>query len=245
MQIHARKRISRRMSERGKPYHGVEPLNGGVNLRLKLVRSSKKLYDLRSYLYRSCGSLSIKNAMKWYKYSPWPIVRGGGWCQESEDLFVHCLSTSSSLPTPSSCLITASGIEVKLLGAMNLTGQIRMAGKASENTKMICTAMGREGNSIMVYVVTCARPSVAHPIPRDMMVHEITMPTHTTTIDKTNGFKTTPKMSVLVGEVLGFQRSALCLLSRAPMSFSSDWTQTSQRPMSVDSHVLDLFYIRD
>lgn len=79
-----------------------------------------------------------------------------------------------------------------------------------------------------------------HPCYRPM-----TPPTPTTTTDTKIGRKNLHKM-IVHGEVLAdLSRSGLFPLNRVPTSSSLVWIQTSQRPMSVDSHVLELFYIRD
>ena len=66
-------------------------------------------------------------------------------------------------------------------------------------------------------------------------------PTTTTTDTKIG-----PKKMIAHGEVLAdLSRSGLFPLNRVPTSSFLVWIQTSQRPMSVDSHVLELFYTRD
>jgi len=67
----------------------------------------------------------------------------------------------------------------------------------------------------------------------------------TTTTDIKIGRKNLHKMIVHGVVLAGLSRSGLFPLNRVPTSSSWVWIQTSQRPMSVDSHVLELFYIRD
>jgi len=77
----------------------------------------------------------------------------------------------------------------------------------------------------------------------------MTAPT-TTTITRTTtetkiGRKNLHKTIVHGEVVVDLSRSGSFPLSQVPTSSSLDWIQTSQRPMSVDSHVLELFYTRD
>lgn len=85
------------------------------------------------------------------------------------------------------------------------------------------------------------RLSISRPTNTLIITTELVMTTPI--ID--NKIGTMGRMTVRGVAQLDLSRNVSYLPSQVPMSSSLVWTQTSQRPMSVDSHVLDSFFNRD
>jgi hypothetical protein len=149
----------------------------------------------------------------------------------------------------------ANGTRAKTNGTRGTRAGIIQTTEAIHDTeKMTTRATGSEGSTMTGYAQASAR-SRAVQMTRRRGTRDTLETTATTTramgegpmagmVDTTKITTTVTKIGQLAGVLAGTTRNASCPPSPAPTSSSSVWTQTSQRPMSVDSHVLCLRSIR-